>query len=176
MTVMTPEQAIVDMSRIQGRVLDSVMKATLRRGARRIVTQTIGDIAKKGIGRRLFGKKRTGLRKIVTVSRVRQEGPGAFSVEMKARGLAGMMEKGGRTQGHRIKASKVGPKGRKVLSFRASGGTGAATGEVMHPGGPINRTPSLVPNADRNIDPIERELTAVVDAALGLRAVLAGLA
>lgn len=159
---LTPEQARAEMAKLQGKGLDNVMKNTLRRGARRVREGGIKDIATKGPGRRIWGKKPKGLRKQVVMSKVQQNGPAAFEIEIDVKGIPGHMETGGRTAPHRIKAQRRGPKGKRLLSFRAAGGTGAVP-EVQHPGGRVNRDPSVEPRLEREAPQIERELVAAVD-------------
>jgi hypothetical protein len=166
-SVMTPEQARADLARLQGKGLDNVLKNAMRRGARRVREESIKDISRKGLGRRIWGKKPKGLRKQVVAGKVEKASPAGFSVEITVKGLPGMMELGGRTEAHDIKARKAGPKGKRLLSFRASGGEGAVA-EVRHPGSNIHKDPSVEPNLAKHSPQIERDITAAVDVFAGI--------
>lgn len=164
---MTPEQARADLARLQGKGLDNVMANTIRRGARRMKKRAIADIGSRGIGRRIWGKKPKGLEKILSIGRVQREGPASISITLTAKGIPALIEEGGKTAPHKIKAFRRGPKGRRLLSFRKAGGEGAVA-EVQHPGSAVAKDPWIGPAGDAESPQTERELLAAVDVFAGL--------
>lgn len=107
----------------------------LRRGLHFARNLALERFRSTGIGRSIFGDRKgrskarslSGLRPIVTRSRVRSRGGGILEGGIVARGIAGLMETGGRTKAHLIKRRRG-----KLLS-RA----------IHHPGSRIPRSPVL---------------------------------
>lgn len=116
----------------------------LRRAASRGVTRARKNFSKRGIGRRIFGKNRSGLTKLVTVGRPESGALAEASIEIKVKGIPGLMEEGGRTKPHRIKARSG-----SRLAFRTRTGQLVRPAEVKHPGSRVPKTPGVEPELER---------------------------
>lgn len=162
---MTPEEAKADIARLKGKTLDKVLTNALRRTARRVKADAIKDIGSRGIGRRIWGKKPSGLKKLLKVERVRFDGA-KLTVDLVSKGIPAMIESGGRTAAHDIKAQRRGPKGKRLLSFRAAGGAGAVP-EVRHPGSNIPQRPWISPAITKNEAQGAREIEAALNVFAG---------
>lgn len=167
MTEMTPEHARAELARLKGKGLDNVIKNALRRGAARVKKDAMADIGSRGIGRRIWGKNSKGLKKVLRTGRVEKDGPGGFAITLTARGIPAMIETGGKIAAHVIKAFRRGPTGKRLLSFRKSGGSGAVP-EVQHPGARVPRRPWIQPALDRHVSQTERDIVAAVDVYSGM--------
>lgn len=125
---------------------DGVAKAqfnAIRSYSRFLVKKTIDGIRTKGVGRALWGAKRKGATLMVRTAPIRKVGTG-WKTGVHLKGLAAMMELGGRTEKHPIKGN---------LSFLGThqwAGRTIRTQEVNHPGSPIPATPTLEPTARAN--------------------------
>lgn len=158
---MTPEEGKADLQRQRGKGLDNVLKNALRRMARRVKADAIKDIGSRGIGRRIWGKKPAGLKKILKVERVQVEGAGRLTVRLVSKGIPALIETGGATAAHDIKAHRRGPSGKRLLSFRAAGGSGAVP-EVRHPGSRIPQRQWISPAITKNEEQGQRDIEAAI--------------
>lgn len=154
--VLTPEQLHGDLRRIS-EGLDQAVRPALERGAKAIAGEAIENLSRRGIGRRLQVTDPQSLERQIVVSELRE------GIEIVAKGFAGLMESGGRTSPHPIEAKREGPKGKRLLSFRASGGKGAVF-SLRHPGSRVRKDPVVDPAIKAHGDKIEREILDAVDA------------
>jgi hypothetical protein len=92
-----------------------VASNSIRRGARKIRSETIKQERTRGVLRTIFAKKASGLQKLISVSRVKKDGA-ALEIRVTVKGLAQIQETGGTIRPHVI------PK-----AF-------GRTGSVQHPG------------------------------------------
>jgi hypothetical protein len=160
---MTPNQLRMHLANKAGKGLDNLVKNALRRGARRVKTRGIRRLAKKGIAHSIWGKKRSGLNRAVKVGRAEESGQG-WSVDIEAKGIPALVEEGGQGKGpYPIKARRPARNGRKLLSFRGSGGRGIADGSVTHPPLRVAKDPWLSPSLDEESPSIERDLEFSLD-------------
>lgn len=133
-----------------------VQRRKLTREAIRAVLVTAADravetIPKDGIGRRIWGKKNSGLKKLVRTEKVAEVGD-SFEAGVNVVGLAGLIEKGGRTERHDIKskgrvlARRAGENHGRVFFVKASKFVGPiqkgkrrrkGITAISHPGGPV---------------------------------------
>jgi hypothetical protein len=139
------------------------VRAGLVRALRRTGTAVQGTMVdlfrQRGIGRRIFGKKATGARALITRSKLRTR-DGVLEQPIKIKGLAAIQERGGRIKAHVIK-----PKMRKALRF------GVAAAEkfaplVNHPGANMPAIPFAQRAANQHMtkfrDEVEKELAKAV--------------
>lgn len=111
---------------------------------RRVITAARTDakarVGTDGIGRRIWGRKSSGLNALIKRERLRHVGGGSFQGGLKVHGLAGLIEKGGQIAPHEIRGV-----GRFLASkdrgFMVSGGHKSTrrglVAAVKHPGGPV---------------------------------------
>jgi len=103
----------------------------LRRGVRRALKDVNNDIRNRsGLGRSIWGKKGKGLKAFATLIRPRREGE-MVETGIKFRGLAALIEKGGRIAPHKITPVEGG----KLIFEGRSGRVFAKV--VNHPGAPV---------------------------------------
>ena len=117
--------------------------------------QAIERIPQKGIGRKIWGQKNTGLKKLVRVGKVDEVGDNMQGT-VTAAGLAGLIEEGGRTEEHDIKprrggrllARRAGENHGRVFFVKAGRFVGPiqrkkrrpkGTVVIQHPGGPVEK-------------------------------------
>ncbi len=83
--------------------------AAMGRALRRVGTAVQGEMIKlsreRGVMRRVFGKKASGARKLISKRKLRTVGDG-IEQPIKIVGLAAIQEQGGRTAPHRIRPSR----------------------------------------------------------------------
>lgn len=117
--------------------------------------RAVETIPKDGIGRRIWGQKNSGLKKLVRAGKVEEVGDNMQGT-VTAAGLAGLIEEGGRTEKHEIKPRRGG----RFLARRAGENHGRAffvkagrfigpiqkrkrrpkgTVTIEHPGGPVEK-------------------------------------
>lgn len=119
----------------------------IRRVLSRMQTTAVNLGIRRGILRSVFGRKKTGLRKIVRPDKVRSDGA-RFVTGISAKGLAGLQETGGRTK-QWSKTVKVTP--RRGAPFTRRG---------RHPGGPVREFPFLVRAVRQHEPQMRAEVTA----------------
>lgn len=126
---------LMEMNRRYNAAVPGAILNGIRNQIRQTITTVKRDIAtKSGIGRRIWGKNRSGLNSIVTLVKARKAG---MDVEtgIKLKGLPAIIETGGQTKKHLIK-----PKNAKFLRFPGKGGEGfTMTKLVRHPGSRVGR-------------------------------------
>lgn len=140
----------------------------LRRTGTAVQATAIEEAIKRGVMRRVFGKKSSGARKIIRRSKLRIR-DGAIEQPITVTGLAAIQERGGRTEPHIIK-----PKLRKVLKFGIAGiagfgGDAVFATEVNHPGGNHPAMPFLERAAARHMSRFREEVEVELAKAVGKR-------
>lgn len=103
---------------------------------------------------------------LVKLSRVRRE-EGGLAATLSAKGMAGLVELGGRTQPHVIKPRSGGVLALKGGAVPAGPGKRGFATAVRHPGGPVAAHPSLGPAAEGVAERIASEMRSVVLAIWG---------
>jgi hypothetical protein len=161
--MITPAQAADQLRKMANpRPLHREVANAFRRGARRIEKRAEDRFTTRGVGRRLFGRKKAGARKLFSVSRVKTQG-GVLSAEITVKGLAAIQETGGVTRPHLIKPGKFLLKGVPVLVFRTPRGLVITSKPVRHPGAMHPAIPSLAPEFEAGIPDVTREVEAAVE-------------
>jgi len=128
---------------------------------------------KRGVIRRIFGSKPSGLRKLIFRGKLRVLPSGVIEYPVVVKGLAAFQELGGKLGGHVIRPKKSGPRGRAgVLAFGVKGGFGFGgdlvfARYVIHPGGMMPATPFLREAAQRRAGRLQEELTKELARVLG---------
>jgi hypothetical protein len=135
--VFTPED-FAGVLRQYGETLDQPVIKGMRFGFGAAKRIAVGRFRRRGVGRRVFGKKGSGAMPLFKVMPIRRRGT-AFVGGIEVRGLAALQEAGGATAPHVIR-----PATKKVLRFE--GGRGGAMSMSQRPSpafiGPV--TPSRV--------------------------------
>lgn len=121
---------------------ESLVQLETVKGMRQVLKTTrkkaIADYKKSGLGGALWGKRKRGGPPLILKSntaRFSKSGDG-FTGGFTAKGMAGIIEKGGRTKGHDIEAKA------SVLVFEGKTGL-VFTQDVDHPGGPVKKNDAL---------------------------------
>lgn len=152
---MTPSEAVLRLNRFIVAERNAILRG-LKRGVGRARKPALERLRASGVGRALTTRKK-GLpgtpRLIVSVSRAKQTGPESFEVALQAKGMAALIDQGGRTKPHAIEA-----KSDQLLSFQARDGRSVHVRRVSHPGSNVPRVSSLEP-ALRGAEPgVAREI------------------
>lgn len=129
---MKPEHAANAMRKF-GQAINNEAVKLIRRELHAARNEAIRGYQSRGVLRRIFGAKVSGLRTLVKRLRVTKKG-GKIICGIRSVGLAALAEKGGQTRAHQI-----------AHGFGRSG-------SVPHPGGPVAANPQLVP-AMRKAEP-----------------------
>ena len=130
----TPQEIAVTLANFAELKIKEENKA-FRRGLSFARTTLVGLYRNQGIGRTLFGKKKSGLRVLIKRTRVEDNGR-LIKGGLDVRGVARLMEQGGQTKPHQIK-----PKNAPYLAFKGSRGFVFTKKPVRHPGSRIPRQP-----------------------------------
>lgn len=130
------------IGRYGGSAVAQIIRPSLERRANDARREAVRAFVSRGIGRGIFGRNDSGAWKLITLSPTQMSNDG-LSLTLKAGGLAGMQETGGRTRPHIIK-----PKRAKVLAFAVAGEMAFAK-IVNHPGGTVKQYPALRPAAEK---------------------------
>ena len=130
----------------------------LNRTLSRTRSEAIKLITSKGIGRRVFAKTgaKTSARLLLKVKRFT---PKRFSGSIVGRGIAALMETGGRLKPHTIQ-----PRNAKLLSWATAGGAVFAR-SVKHPGAPVPKNPSIEPALVRAKEMAARDMDKAIASA-----------
>lgn len=107
----------------------------IRRTITAIRTDAKNRIPEDGLGRAIWGQNVIGLNKLIKRVVVRTVGDG-FTGGLEVKGLAGLIEKGGRTASHPISAWR-GAVLARAPGFFVRGTGGVSKAFVKHPGGPV---------------------------------------
>lgn len=105
----------------------------IRRTITAIRTDAKNRIPEDGLGRAIWGQNVIGLNKLIKRVVVRTVGD-SFTGGLEVKGLAGLIEKGGRTAEHPISAQRGAVLAGPGFFVRGKGG---ARARVMHKGGPV---------------------------------------
>lgn len=135
MNVFSPEQMADALERF-GKEAGREQINAIRRGMTFARGLVIERIRRTGVGRALWGRKVKGARLMVPRQRVTRSG-NVIHGGLLLRGLAAMVEAGGRTQPHVIL-----PKNASILALKLPGGAVAFATKVQHPGSRIPAQPS----------------------------------
>lgn len=138
MSDVTPREAARRLREFD-RSYDRAFINPLRRGQTRVRTRTLNEFRSFGIGRSIFGRRKSGANSLIKRDRVRKTSDG-YLFGWTLKGLLAMSERGARTKPHQIR-----PKLERVLKFTAGGETVFAR-SVAHPGAPIAARPSFDPS------------------------------
>ncbi len=129
---------IEEGARVFARFATSIRNKLLRDAFREEMKKARKDIVegykKTAIGSRIF-KARGGPRLLVKTLRSRVQGSGAYEGGISVRGMAALIEEGGKTKPHPIR-----PKKRTLLKFDVGAGTAFAR-RVEHPGSRVPKFP-----------------------------------
>jgi hypothetical protein len=135
------------------------MVRALRRTGTAVQGTAVDLFRQRGIGRRIFGKKASGARGLITRGKLRVT-DGVLEQPIKVKGLAAIQERGGRIKAHVIK-----PKVRKRLAFSIAGKP-IVVGLVKHPGANMPAIPYLERAARQHMgkfrEEVEKELAKAV--------------
>jgi len=112
-------------------ILENETKNGIRRGQNRLRTALFDEFRAGGIGRAIFGSTKKGAAKTVIARERIQKNGETYEVGIRIKGIAAIVERGGRTMRHAI-----GQAG-KILSNPAAGFF--AKGQVNHPGAQMKR-------------------------------------
>lgn len=138
MITAAPGQDFPSMTRTF-RAFTRTKNAPIVNAIRRVLTSIRTDakarIPQDGLGRKIWGQKASGLNALLKRVAVRTQGD-SFTGGLEVKGLAGLIEKGGRTTEHPISAWRGAVLARKP-GFFARGTAGVAKAIVKHPGGPV---------------------------------------
>jgi hypothetical protein len=144
----TPKQLAAVFRKIADGEFRRAQENGLRRGLRWARNEILRELPGRGVLRSVFGRKISGLKKLVSVRRVEFKGDVMVGT-VQLTGLAAMSETGGRTKPHGIK-----PKLRTALTFRVGGRMLFSRVGVKHPGSRIPAIPAaarVVPRATARI-------------------------
>lgn len=160
---MTPETCAAALRDLGDKGFRKAVSNGLRRGIRAARADAVATGSRIGILRGIFGTKPGGLRALVKTVRVARNGS-VYTAGMQVKGVAAMVEEGGRIKPHTIT-----PKNASVLAFK--GGAGFAR-SVQHPGAAVPKRPFIGPALQRGtgrvVDEIDKGLAAAI-AEAGLR-------
>lgn len=140
-----------------------------RAGLRIAYRDATKRFASRGLGRRIWGRdvtgaggirKRSNLGAFVRLQRVKWIPRGLVSA-IHLKGLAAMVEMGGRTKPHQIPKRPT----RDVLAF-VSGGTTVFARKVQHPGAAVSRDPFARPALESNAGQIAAKIDERLQASL----------
>lgn len=135
LTAQLAAKALKDFARLTKKETLAGMRQELKLGRKKAVVGYHGS----GLGRALWAKRRKGGPPLILKSnpaRFSRSGDG-FIGGFTARGMAGIIEAGGRTEEHLIK-----PKRARLLVFEGQSGL-VFTKAVRHPGGPVRKNDAL---------------------------------
>jgi hypothetical protein len=96
------------------------------------------------VARRVFGKKRSGIRVLIKRLPVKVVGNHIFG-GLRLRGLIALQEEGGSTRPHVIR-----PKLKRALMFQGARGTVFTRLPIHHPGGRLPRLPIVTQRMERS--------------------------
>lgn len=133
------------------------MNRALRRTGTAVQGTAVEVFRSRGIGRRIFGRKAAGARKIITRSKLRGD-PDFVIQPVKLKGLAAIQEAGGVTRPHLIR-----PKNKKRLAINGK----PIMGSVLHPGSRMPAMPIGSRAIDRNTDRFATEMAKELQRATG---------
>lgn len=144
---------------VKPRELRAGAARALRRTGTAVQSSAIDLFRSRGVGRRIFGAKPAGVRKLITRSRLRTR-HGVLEQPITMKGLAAIQEKGGSIGAHEIRA-----KNKKSLAFQWTGGSFFAR-SVWHD---ATRYPAI-PYANRAVamnvgklrEEIDKELASIM--------------
>ena len=154
---MTPFQAADALERFLKKEPNLVANA-IRRVVRSARTDGMNRMRSRGIGLALFRRRAFDLRQIVKTIRIRQEG-NAIIGGVEVKGIAALIEMGGRTLPHPIK-----PKLGTMLALKLPQGRVFARA-VNHPGSRIPAQPSLRPALNAAMPRLATEIDEALAAA-----------
>ena len=145
---------LMEMNRRYASAVPGAILNGIRNQVRQTITVVKSDIrTKSGLGRRIWGKKASGINSIVTLVKARSAG-GLVETGIKLKGMAAMIESGGQTKPHVIK-------GKPYLAFPGKGGDGfTITKQVNHPGAPVRRHDFAKDALDRDGQKIQLAVSA----------------
>lgn len=154
--------------------MQKVERSAARRAARALRQAALDRFTAGGVGRAIFkakadvgkkGARTKALRVVFPSARVTSPGEGHLQISYTLRGFAALVELGGKTKAHEIKAS--GGLARKgVLAFAARGVQLFAL-RVKHPGSRIPQTRFLDAAGEKALDVLRVELEAGYQQAAG---------
>lgn len=163
---MSPADAAAALRALGAKGLKRAITNGMKRGLSVGRAQALKDLRSKGVGRALWlrrNSKKKGISGtpplVVTVGKVRQSG-GEYSSSLQEKGMAALIEKGGRTKAHKIQA-----KGSKLLHF-GSGGRWSFAKVVSHPGSMVQAQPHLARAAAAAGAAIPPQIDAGITAAI----------
>ena len=140
--------------------IESVVKA-FKKATSRARSATRRDIKRTSLGKKLWARGKKGGPKLsIGKAKITREGKGLVS-QFTVKGMAAIIEQGGKTAAHTIKARSGGG-----LSFP---GTNAFAGriikaeEVRHPGSIVRREESIKPAVERALETFEGELAQAME-------------
>lgn len=154
--------------RVLGKSFRQHVRAPVDATRRELSQEVRKGFREKNPGRSIFRRRRKGFAApplAVSVRSRRGQSPETYAFRLTVKGMAALIEKGGRTKAHR----QV-PKKAKVLRFEASGGAVFAK-QVQHPGSKLPRNPV----AERAVKRVAAKLPANLDRSLQRAVTQAGL-
>jgi hypothetical protein len=139
--------------------IHGAMRRAIRRTGTSVQRDAIEMFRQRGVGRRIFGQKPSGARKLIGRGKLRVR-PDELEQPIVFKGLAALQERGGRTKAHGIK-----PKNKRMLRFFLSGKPIFAL-SVRHPGGTLPAIPVAAKAAERNRGTLRAEMNKELAKAL----------
>ena len=159
-----------------------VLRRKYNRDAVKTALGQVADIAiekipSKGIGRKIWGKKSSGLKKLVRVVEVKEEAEN-YQAAIDVVGLAGLVEQGGATKRHEIRskgrplARRAGENKGRVFFVKPARFVGPIQKKrrrpknligVEHPGGPVEAQHRVIEALEGNREQVKDYLVKVLD-------------
>lgn len=140
--------------------IDSVVKA-FKKATNRARSATRRDIKRTTLGKKLWTRgKKGGPRLSIGKAKIGREGKGLVS-KFKVKGMAAIIDQGGKTEAHTIRATSVG--GLSFPGTNAFAGRIIKADEVRHPGSIVRRETSIKPAVERSLETFEGELAQAME-------------
>lgn len=166
-----PAKWAAAVRRTQQQAKDKPFLDAVRRGLKPGREFALQELRGTRLGQAIFGNRKKAAKGMVRQnligSSARRRSETVFEGSLRAKGLAALIEKGGKTKPHKIKAWRG-----KFLVFKATGRSGGFLGlrkrsgliavpAVNHPGAPVPREPFLRRSMERAAPKIRAEVSRV---------------
>ncbi len=138
------------------RRLLKVAQNAFRKSARLMRREIVKRARKRGILRRLYGRRVAGLNRMIKLGRVRKLAGGNFQVRLGAGGLMAIQERGGTFRPHIIVPSRA-----RRLAFVVAGRL-VVTSRVRHPGATHPKMPAFWPGVEASGPHFRRDVAEAI--------------
>lgn len=133
---------------------------SFKKAANRSRSATRREVKKTTLGKKLWARgKKGGPKLALTKTKLFRKGLTILAA-FKLRGLGALIEAGGETKAHLIKAKSGG--GLSFEGTKAFAGRIIKTEQVQHPGSIVKREPTMKPAVEKAMVPFEQELAGVL--------------